>query len=125
MSKRENIITNYIEGYNSFDVSRMVTDFSKDIIFENIQNGVVSMTLNGVQEFIAQAETAKSYFSERKQKIKSFRQQNNRTEIEIEYFGVLAVDFHSGMKKGQEIKLNGKSVFEFQDDKIIKLTDIS
>jgi len=48
-----------------------------------------------------------------------------KCEIEIEYFGILAIDFPNGMKKGGEIKLNGKSIFEFNDEKIIRLTDIS
>ncbi len=125
MKEREAIIRNYIEGYNNFDLSRMVQDFDKKVIFENIQNGEVTMTLNGIDEFITQAETAKSYFLERMQKFKVFRHENDKTEIEVEYTAVLAIDFPNGMKKGQKIKLLGKSVFEFQNEKIIRLTDLS
>lgn len=125
MKDREEIILNYVQGYNNFNVSKMVADFSDEITFENIQNGQTSMTLIGIEEFKLQAETAKNYFSERQQKIKSFRHEEDKTEIEIEYFGVLAVDFPNGMKKGQELNLNGKSIFVFKDKKIIKLTDIS
>lgn len=125
MTHRKQIISNYIEGYNRFDVSKMVKDFSDDIVFENIQNNEVSLTLHGIEEFRAQAEAATRYFSEREQKIKSFRHDNDRTEVEIAYFGILAEDLPNGMKKGQELNLNGKSVFEFRKDKIIRLTDIS
>lgn len=125
MEDREIIITNYVEGYNSFDVPKMIVDFSNEIIFENIQNGITSMSLKGIQEFKAQAEMAKSYFSARQQLIKSFSHEGKNTEVEIEYFGVLAVDFSEEMKKGQEIKLKGKSIFEFSKNKIIRLTDIS
>ncbi|SMD43884.1 hypothetical protein SAMN00777080_2497 [Aquiflexum balticum DSM 16537] len=125
MKEKEDIIRNYIEGYNNFDVSRMVQDFDKKVIFENIQNGEVTMTLNGIDEFITQAEAAKSYFLERMQKIKVFRHENDKTEIEVEYTAVLAIDFPNGLKKGQKIKLLGKSVFEFQNEKIIRLTDLS
>ena len=127
MSKDENekIIQNYIAGYNGFDVSLMVKDFSNDIIFENIQNGDVSMTLKGIDEFKAQAESAKSYFSERKQTIRLFRHEENRTEIELDYTAVLAMDFPNGIKKGEKIQLQGKSVFEFKNKKIIRLSDIS
>lgn len=127
MSKdeKEKIIQNYINGYNGFDVSLMVEDFSNDIIFENIQNGDVSMTLKGIDEFKAQAESAKSYFSERMQTIRLFRHEENRTEIELDYTAVLAMDFPNGMKKGEKIKLQGKSVFEFENKKIIRLSDIS
>lgn len=125
MKNREEIIKNYLEGYNSFNVSKMMKDLSDEIVFENIQNGETTMTLNGIDEFKTQAEIAKNYFSERQQKIKSFRHEKEKCEIEIEYFGILAIDFPNGMKKGGEIKLNGKSIFEFNDEKIIRLTDIS
>lgn len=125
MKEREDIIRNYIEGYNNFDVSRMVQDFDKKVIFENIQNGEITMTLNGIDEFITQADATKSYFLERMQKIKVFRHENDKTEIEVDYTAVLAIDFPNGMKKGQKIKLLGKSVFEFQNEKIIRLTDLS
>jgi steroid delta-isomerase-like uncharacterized protein len=124
-NNRENVIQKYIEAYNAFDVSKMIADFSDDIVFENIQGGEVSMILNGIEAFKNQAETAKQYFSERHQKIKSFKHEMDKSEIEIEYYGVLARDFPNGMKKGQEIKLNGKSIFDFKDGKIVRLTDIS
>ncbi|WP_188050802.1 nuclear transport factor 2 family protein [Flavobacterium sp. GP15] len=125
MKDREEIILNYLQGYNNFNVSTMVANFSDEITFENIDNGQISMTLHGIEAFKSQAETAKNYFSERHQIIKSFKHEEDKTEIEIEYFGVLAVDFPNGMKKGNELILKGKSIFVFKDKKIIKLTDIS
>lgn len=125
MKDREDIIRNYIEGYCDFDVSKMVTDFSDDIVFENIQHGQITMTLTGIEEFRAQAEESNSYFSERIQEIKSFIHEEEKTEIEIDYFAVLAIDFPNGMKKGQKINLKGRSIFEFQNNKITKLSDLS
>lgn len=72
-----------------------------------------------------QAEQAKTYFTERTQTIKSFNHTDNRCEIEISYRAILAIDFPNGLKKGQELNLQGKSIFEFEGDKIIRLTDIS
>lgn len=125
MTDREKAITNYLEGYNQFDIGKMVADFEESIIFENIQNGVKNMTLTGLKDFIQQAEEAKSYFSKRTQTIKSFDHRDNTTEIEIDYSAILGMDFPNGLKKGQELNLTGKSIFEFEGDKIIKLTDIS
>ena len=122
---RENIISGYVEGYNNFDVLKMTADFSDDIVFENIESGHTSMILNGIDAFITQAQKAKQYFKERHQKIKSFIHADDKSEIEVEYYGLLATDFPNGMRKGQEIKLNGKSIFEFKDEKIVRLTDIS
>jgi len=125
MTNKEKIIHNYIEGYNQFDIDKMIADFDESIVFENIQDGEINMTLNGIDEFKAQAEKSKEYFSVRKQTIQSFSHDSNAVTIEIDYYAVLAIDFPNGLKAGQELNLKGKSVFEFSDNKIAKLTDIS
>jgi hypothetical protein len=125
MTDREKMIENYIEGYNQFDVNKMVADFDYNIIFKNIQNGVTNISLIGLSEFKEQAEQAKTYFSIRKQTIKSFKHINNETEIDINYFAILGIDLPNGLKKGQELNLEGKSVFKFSGNKITELKDIS
>ena len=125
MIDREKIIKNYIDGYNQFDIDKMIADMESNIVFENIQNGNTNMLLNGLVAFRQQAVDAKTYFINRTQSVKSYMHIENRTEIEIEYCAVLAIDLPNGLKKGQELNLKGKSVFEFLNDKIIKLTDIS
>lgn len=123
--ERESIIKNYVDGYNTFDVDKMVADFDENVVFENIQNGETTMSLSGLTEFRQQAEQAKNYFTKRTQTIKSFRHSGNVTEIEIDYYAVLLMDFPNGLKSGQELNLKGKSIFAFFGDKVIKLTDIS
>lgn len=125
MKNREVLIQNYIEGYNNFDVEKMTKNLAENIIFQNIENGQLTMNINGIEEFRKQAEIAKMYFSKREQTITSYKHIDNKTEIEIDYFGILAQDFPNGMKKGEEINLKGKSIFEFENNKIIKLTDVS
>lgn len=125
MTTREKAIQNYIDGYNQFDIDKMVSDFDEAIIFENIQGGETNMSLTGLTSFKQQAEQAKTYFSSRTQSIASFKHLENETEIEINYFAILGMDFPNGLKKGQELNLKGKSIFKFSGDKISKLTDIS
>lgn len=125
MIDREKIIRNYIDGYNEFDIDKMVKNFDEDIVFENVSNGETTMSLTGLETFKEQAEQAKGYFSTRKQTIKSYKHQTDETEIEIEYFAILAMDLPNGLQKGSDLKLQGKSIFKFHNDKIIKLTDIS
>lgn len=122
---REDMINHYIAGYNSFDPDKMVAHFDDNIIFENVQNGQVNITLSGIQAFKDQAELTKNYFTSREQSIKSFKHSHNKTEVEIDYVAVLAMDFPNGLKEGELLTLKGKSIFEFKDNKIIKLTDIS
>lgn len=123
MIEREKIIKNYIDGYNQFDIEKMVRDFDENVIFENIRNGEADMSLSGLVAFEQQAEQAKAYFTKRSQTIKSFKHLEKESEIEIEYHAILDLDFPNGFKKGQELNLTGKSIFKFSENRIIKLTD--
>jgi len=125
MKHREQIIQNYIDAYNRFDIERMMRDFDESIIFENISNDTVNMRLEGLSEFKAQAEIAKNLFSGREQVIRSFNHREDETEIEIDYHAIMNADLPNGLKKGDEINLRGRSVFRFSGDKIVGLTDIS
>lgn len=125
MIERERIIQNYIEAYNQFDIDKMIADFDESVVFENIQNGETNLTLSGIKEFTAQAEKAKEYFSARKQIVTSFIHDEITAIIDIDYYAVLAMDFPNGLKAGQELKMRGKSIFQFLDDKIVKLTDMN
>jgi hypothetical protein len=125
MTDREKMIENYIEGYNQFDIYKMVADFEYHIIFKNIQNDETNMSLIGLEEFKQQAEQAKTYFTTRAMTIKSFKHLDNETETEIDYYAILAIDLPNGLKKGQELNLKGKSIFKFLGNKISELTDIS
>lgn len=123
--EREKIIQNYIDGYNEFDVKKMTRDFDDHIIFKNIQNDEVNLTLNGISEFKQQAEQAKAFFINRSQQIISIKHDNDTSEIEIKYVATLAMDFPNGLKKGDKLELKGKSIFNFQGNKIIQITDKS
>jgi hypothetical protein len=122
---RSAIVNNYIKAYNSFDIENMLSNLHENIEFKNISNGEVNLTTNGIAEFKTQAEQAKSIFSEREQKITNLHFDENKVEVEISYTGILAVDLPNGLKSGSKIELNGQSIFTFQNDKIIKIEDIS
>ncbi|HRP91221.1 MAG TPA: nuclear transport factor 2 family protein [Edaphocola sp.] len=123
--ERQKIIQNYIDGYNECDIKKMTRDFDDNIIFKNIQNDEVNMILNGISEFKQQAEQAKEFFINRRQQIISIKHDNDTTEIEINYTATLATDFPNGLKKGDKLELKGNSIFIFQGDKIVQLTDKS
>jgi hypothetical protein len=125
MNDREKIIKNYIDGYNHFNADKMLIDFDENVIFENIQNGEINMSLTDLKALRQQVEQAKNYFTTRTQTITSFKHSGDETEIEIDYYAILGMDFPNGLKRGDELKLKGKSIFKFLNNKIIKLTDIS
>ncbi len=125
MHQREQIIRNYINAYNNFDIDGMVSDFDPAVTFENSSNGEINLSLKGLPAFKEQAEQAKNLFSKRQQTIKSFKHHPDRTEIEIGYKAVLAVDLPNGLKKNEELNLTGRSIFTFSDTKVIALSDLS
>lgn len=125
MKEREHLIQNYIQAYNNMDLEGMLATLTEDIVFENIQNGEISMKLEGKEAFREQALQAISYFSERKQIITNISHLEKTSETEIQYRAVMALDFPNGLKKSQVIELKGKSIFEFMEGKISRLTDIS
>jgi ketosteroid isomerase-like protein len=122
---REAIIKKYIDAYNNFDVEGMLMNLAPTVKFVNITSDVITMSFAGLEAFKQQAEQAKDYFSERKQSIVSFTHTNDQTIIEIDYEAVLAIDFPNGMKKGEKLILKGRSIFEFYEDTISAITDIS
>lgn len=122
----QKIIENYVKAYNRFDVDNMLADMDDHVKFENISNGVVNLTTNGITELRKQAEQAKQFFKEREQSITNFSfVDHDVVEISIDYKGVMAKDFPNGLKAGDTIELKGKSIFKFKDHKIIDLKDIS
>jgi hypothetical protein len=125
MQHRELIISNYIKAYNSFDVEGMLKDLAPTVKFENVSNGEVNMTLEGIDALREQAQQATQLFQSREQTIKSFAHNGDETEIEIGYHAILAIDLPNGLKKGGELNLGGKSIFTFDGDMIIGIRDIS
>lgn len=126
LNDRTNKVFRYVEAYNKMDVEDMIAHLDDGIVFLNVMNGENTLELKGIEEFKKQAIEALSYFSEREQSIKSITHNLSSTEITINYGAIAAMDFPNGLKKGDEINLKGKSIFEFSaDGKIVRLTDIA
>ena len=119
------IVENYINAYNSFDVRSMLSDLDNEITFENISNGETDLTLKGIEAFKKQAEQAALFFSKREQKITGLEIKNSVIAVNIDYTATLAQDLQN-LKAGESIKLEGKSIFHFnKENKIIKIQDIT
>lgn len=125
MKERKIVIENYIKSYNDFDINGMTKDLTENVVFENVSNGNVELKTEGLTQFTKQAESAKQYFTERKQTIESWEFDDTKVIIEIDYKAILAIDLPNGMKTGDTLKLKGQSEFEFENEKIKSITDKS
>lgn len=123
---RKDVIQAYLDGYNDFDINKMLENLHQDVVFENITNGQVNLRTEGKTAFKKQAEQAKKYFSKRQQTAESWELiSDEKVKITIKYRGVLAIDFPTGQKTGDILELRGESEFLFKENKIIKITDKS
>jgi len=123
--QRKLIIENYVKSYNNFDIKGMIKDMDNDVVFENIANGKVDLKTEGIVNFRKQAESSKRYFKERKQTIESWSFHEYTVSINIDYEAILDIDLPNSLKRGDILKLKGKSIFEFKKERIIKITDES
>ena len=69
MSKLPDVIRNYIEAYNNFDIADMLACLSDDIEFKNITNGEVNTHTHSKAEFEVLANMGVSAFKSRTQTV--------------------------------------------------------
>ena len=119
------LIENYLEAYNLFEVDDMLACLHPDVTFENISAGVVTHQTEGKDAFEAQAKQASELFMERNQHILAFRFQNNRAEADIQFFAITAIDWPDSFKAGTILELTGQSFFAFCDNLITSIRDIN
>lgn len=124
-SRQKEIIEGYIAAYNSFDIEALLQFVHPDVLFKNFSGDEVNATATGYHEFREMAEQSKSLFSARCQQITSFESVGGTATVGINYEGVLAADLPNGMKVGDILKLKGRSVFEFLDGMLYRITDYS
>ena len=127
MNNYDKIITieRFIQAYNSFDIDGMLKDIHDDIKFENITNGRIDLATNGIDEFKKQVESAATYFKVRQEKVIDVNFKEDKIEVNIDYFGILDKDLSDDLKSGDTLRLKGKSIFKFKDNKIISIQDIT
>ncbi|WP_337033859.1 nuclear transport factor 2 family protein [Paenibacillus illinoisensis] len=126
MDRIRDIIENYLEAYNSYEIERMVELLHKDIIFRNISNGETTIETRGIQAFRELAEQSATMFSSRRQTITEYKViRDDKVEVGIHYEGILTVDLPNGLKSGDKLELKGKSTFKIREGKLSLIEDYS
>ncbi|WP_217701039.1 GNAT family N-acetyltransferase [Hymenobacter sp. CRA2] len=125
MADPKQIVQQYLDAYNRFDVAGMLQPLHEDVVFRNIAAGEVTLTTTGRDAFRQQAEQATQYFTQREQRVTDWRVATGRVEVDIDYTAVLAVGLPNGLQPGDTLQLQGKSVFHLADGLIISIDDIS
>jgi hypothetical protein len=123
--EKKQIVEEYIRAYNSFDTEAMLSLFHPECRFENITGSEITASANGLAELREFAEQGKDIFSSRKQTITEIYSENETIVVKIYYLGKLKIDLPNGLKAGDELKLVGRSEFEFENGLIKSLKDYS
>ncbi|WP_433922931.1 nuclear transport factor 2 family protein [Paenibacillus taichungensis] len=124
-SNLKDLIEKYLSAYNTFNIDGMIGVLNENIHFRNISKGEVNSETKGIQEFRTLAEQSIKVFSQRRQVIKNIIFAGDKAEVDIDYEGILSRDLPNGMKAGETLKLQGKSIFQMKDKKIILIEDHS
>ncbi|MEK4661462.1 nuclear transport factor 2 family protein [Priestia sp. FSL H7-0729] len=124
-SNLKDLIEKYLSAYNTFNIDGMIGVLNENIHFRNISKGEVNSETTGIQEFRTLAEQSIQVFSQRRQVIKNITYTGDKAEVDIDYEGILSSDLPNGMKAGETLKLQGKSIFQMKDKKLILIEDHS
>ncbi|MDM5279161.1 nuclear transport factor 2 family protein [Paenibacillus silvae] len=124
-SKLKDLIEQYIKAYNASNIDGMINVLHESVHFKNITNGDVNAQTQGIEEFRVLAEQSAQIFSQRYQVVKSIAFTDDKAEVEIDYEGILSVDLPNGMKAGESVKLQGKSIYQMKDEKLVLIEDYS
>jgi hypothetical protein len=95
------------------------------VVFKTIAGGQVNATATGLEDFRKIAEQSRLLFSSLRQQITGFESAGDTVTVHIDNEGVLAGDLPKGIKAGDTLKRKGRSVFEFLDGQLYRLTDCS
>jgi len=117
------MIESYIEAFNAFNVEAMLQFVHPDIVFKNVAGGEINATVIGIDEFRKISERVTSFYSARCEQITGLASVGTTTTVDISYEAVLAADSPNGRKAGDIDKGTGRSVYEFLDGKIYRITD--
>ena len=118
------IIDQYITAYDKFDVETILLNVHEDVEFKNIANGEVNMRLKGITALKNQAEQVVNLFKKREMKIIEHVIKGSIVKNKIQFKGVFATDVPDGSKKGEQVELEGKSIFQFEKGNLILIGDI-
>jgi len=65
MKQREQIIYNYVHAYNNFDIDGMLIHLDHDILFNNVYEGKINMTLEGAKSLSLKGNPYLSFLSKK------------------------------------------------------------
>jgi hypothetical protein len=123
--KMLSIATEYVDAYNLYDLDRMLSFLDENVHFYNTFQGILNRNTKGILAFREQAKLSIELFENREQKITGIVLKPESVTLSISFTGVAKKKLGQQLRKGDVIYASGKSTFEFKEDKIIRIEDVS
>lgn len=117
------LVKKYVISYNHFDLETMLDCFADNCKFTSMASGSQLVTVEGKPHLRELAAQSAAYFIERTQTVTNWIFTESQAAIEVEYKSMLKRDLPNGLKAGAELNMRGVSIFRFENDKIVELTD--
>lgn len=124
-TRRRQVITNYLDAYNSRDIEGMLVLLTPDVHFENHFNGELNASARGAREFREVAKAGLQQFAQRDQKLLNLRVDGDRALAHVQFRGLLTRDLPQGSVAGTWLHLDGTTEFTFDGELISRILDRS
>lgn len=115
---QQELIVDYINAYNRFDIPGMLACLSPDVRFEHYERHALQLCVNGKHEFEQVARLSLSLFSSREQRILALQSLENEVRVELSFTAQLAQQ-----PEAAPLKLQGSSEFRFKEGLISEIRD--
>lgn len=112
------IVENFIHSFNSYNIEGMTKDLAENFGYEHLRNGEAGLRAIGIESFKELLRSAEHTYKSRQETIESWELSKYHIEIESSFKGTLATDLSNGMKMGDVIAFDVRTIFEFADGKI-------
>ncbi|MFK7792121.1 MAG: hypothetical protein AB8B88_05545 [Devosiaceae bacterium] len=120
--KLPSTVVDFIEAYNTNNISGMLADVTDDVMFRHYCDAGVLFKAGDKVGFEAALNEDASAFKQRTHAVKTSMTMLGSTVLTTQFEAVVAQDLSNGWKAGTEIKLPSAAEFQFRDERIANIT---
>lgn len=121
--QKEALITKYINAYNKKDIDEMLKLVTWDVVFLSVSGDKVNVEIYGKSSFKELMKNSMGLFRKRNMIIKSITFADGKVIVETRLEAVFAANLENGIKKGDKLKVDGYSEFEFRYNLISNIAE--
>lgn len=125
MTSTADLIERYVTLSNHDDIDGVLACCANNVMFETVMNPRGSMRLQGkdqVREVLAGTMAA---FKDRSHRLASIIVDGNRVAAETVFTGTALAELGDGVMPGDQVAIRGATIFEVENNLIVRICDYS